>query len=243
MDDTAAGLRRRLFDAAARMRKQRKEPPAPEGVTPAEMYAIMAVSRLEGEGRKVRSGDIAKCGQATPSAVSQTLKSLEEKGLITRQRDKGDSRAVTVHLTEDGRAFSARGRELHEQMIDKVLTYLGPEDAEHLVRIVERLADFPACEAAPAQQNGCAQAGCPVASADASPASAANADHAGASFASGAGTDNADVVAGDLASAANAGHAGTVASEVAGAAAGAGAALSPGASSQTASAEGGVPCA
>lgn len=243
MDDTAAGLRRRLFDAAARMRKQRKEPPAPEGVTPAEMYAIMAVSRLEGEGRKVRSGDIAKCGQATPSAVSQTLKSLEEKGLITRQRDKGDSRAVTVHLTEDGRAFSARGRELHEQMIDEVLTYLGPEDAEHLVRIVERLADFPACEAAPAQQNGCAQAGCPVASADASPVSAANADHAGASFASGAGTDNADVVAGDLASAANAGHAGTVASEVADAAAGASAVLSPGASSQTASTKGGAPCA
>ena len=191
MDDTAAGLRRRLFDAA-----------------------IMAVSRLEGEGKKVRSGDIAKCGQATPSAVSQTLKSLEEKGLITRQRDKGDSRAVTVHLTEDGRAFSARGRELHEQMIDEVLTYLGPEDAEHLVRIVERLVDFPACEAARAQQNGCAQAGCPVASADASPASAANA-----------------------------GHAGTVASEVADAAAGAGAVLSPGASSQIASTKGGASCA
>jgi len=214
VDDTAAGLRRRLFDAAARMRKQRQEPPAPKGITPAEMYAIMVVSRLEGEGRKVRPGDIAKCGQATPSAVSQTLKSLEEKGLITRQRDKGDSRAVTVHLTKEGRAFSARGRELHEQMIDEVLTYLGPEDAEHLVRIVERLVDFPACEAARAQQNGCAQAGCPVASADASPASAANA-----------------------------GQAGTVASEVAGAAAGAGAVLSPGASSQTASTKGGAPCA
>lgn len=78
-----------MDDTAARMRKQRQEPPAPKGITPAEMYAIMAVSRLEGEGRKVRPGDIAKCGQATPSAVSQTLKSLEEKGLITRQRDKG----------------------------------------------------------------------------------------------------------------------------------------------------------
>ena len=214
MDDTAAGLRRRLFDAAARMRKHRQEPPTPKGITPAEMYAIMAVSRLEGEGRKVRSGDIAKCGQATPSAVSQTLKSLEEKGLITRQRDKGDSRAVTVHLTENGRAFSARGRELHEQMIDEVLTYLGPEDAEHLVRIVERLVDFPACKAARAQQNGCAQAGYPIASAGASSASTADA-----------------------------GQAGAVASEVAGAAAGAGAVLSPDASSQTASAEGGAPCA
>lgn len=135
----------------------------------------MAVSRLEGEGRSVRSGDIAKCGHATPSAVSQTLKSLEEKGLITRQRDKGDSRAVTVHLTDDGRAFSARGREVHEQMIDGVLTYLGPEDAEHFVRIVERLADFPASEVVRAQQKGCAQADNPVAGADASPACATGA--------------------------------------------------------------------
>lgn len=213
MDDTAAGLRRRLFDAAARMRKQRQEPPAPKGITPAEMYAIMAVSRLEGEGRKVRSGDIAKCGQATPSAVSQTLKSLEEKGLITRQRDKGDSRAVTVHLTEDGRTFSARGRELHEQMIDEVLTYLGSEDAEHLVRIVERLADFPACNAAQAQQGGCAQAGRPEASADAGPVSAVNAGQAGA-----AESEAAGIAAGDPACAV-------------------------GGSSQTASEEGGAPCA
>ena len=203
MDDTAAGLRRRLFDAAARMRKQRQEPAAPKGVTPAEMYAIMAVSRLEGEGRSVRSGDIAKCGHATPSAVSQTLKSLEEKSLITRQRDKGDSRAVTVHLTEDGRAFSTRGRELHEQMIDEVLTYLGPEDAEQFVRIMERLADFPACKAAQAQRDRCAQAGSPAADADASPASDADAANAAAD-----------------------GHASAV-----------------GPSSQTASAEGGVPCA
>ena len=119
-----------------------------------------------------------------------------------------------MHLTEDGRAFSARGRELHEQMIDEVLTYLGPEDAEHLVRIVERLVDFPACKAVRAQQNGCAQAGYPIASAGASPASTADA-----------------------------GQAGAVASEVAGAAAGAGAVLSPGASSQTASTKGGAPCA
>ena len=38
----------------------------PKGITPAEMYAIMAVSRLEGEGRNVRPGDIAKCGHGNP---------------------------------------------------------------------------------------------------------------------------------------------------------------------------------
>ena len=201
MDDTAAGLRHRLFVAGARMRKQRQEPAAPKGVTPAEMYAIMAVSRLEGEGRSVRSGDIAKCGHATPSAVSQTLKSLEEKGLITRQRDKGDSRAVTVHLTEEGRAFSARGRELHEQMIDEVLTYLGPEDAEHLVRIVERLAEFPACKAAQTQRDRCAQSGGSAAGADANFGSNADADYAGAAASRSACAAADDAAAGDLASA------------------------------------------
>ena len=227
MDDTAAGLRRRLFDAAARMRKQRQEPPAPKGITPAEMYAIMAVSRLEGEGRKVRPGDIAKCGQATPSAVSQTLKSLEEKGLITRQRDKGDSRAVTVHLTKEGRAFSARGRELHEQMIDGVLAYLGPEDAEHLVRIVERLADFPASEAVLAQQGGRAQGGSSAAGASASSVSGADTGQAGAASSHAVGT---------------AMDAGASAPEASGVVAGDPASAS-GASSQTASAEGGHPCA
>lgn len=169
---------------------------------------------LEGEGGRFDPAT-SPSRQATPTAVSQTLKSLEEKGLITRQRDKGDSRAVTVHLTEDGRAFSARGRELHEQMIDEVLTYLGPEDAEHLVRIVERLVDLPACKAVRAQQNGCAQAGCPVASAGASPASTADA-----------------------------GQAGAASSHAVGTAMDAGAAFSAAdVSSQTASAEGGHPCA
>lgn len=227
MDDTAAGLRRRLFDAAARMRKQRQEPPAPKGITPAEMYAIMSVSRLEGEGRKVRPGDIAKCGQATPSAVSQTLKSLEEKGLITRQRDKGDSRAVTVHLTKEGRAFSARGRELHEQMIDGVLTYLGPEDAEHLVRIVERLADFPASEAVLAQQGGRAQGGSSAAGASASSVSGAGTGQAGAASSHAVGT---------------AMDAGASAPEALGVVAG-NPACAVDAPSQTASAEGGHPCA
>ena len=154
-------------------------------------------------------------GLSSPSTVHVHLKALEEKGLITRQRDKGDSRAVTVHLTKEGRAFSARGRELHEQMIDGVLTYLGPEDAEHLVRIVERLADFPASEAVLAQQGGRAQAGSSAAGASVSPVSGADT-----------------------------GQAGAASSHAVGTAMDAGAAFSAAdASSQTASAEGGAPCA
>ena len=95
-------LKQRLFAATRRVRKSRSHPPLPEGITPAEGFALMSISQLMSDGKRVRSGDIAKRGHNTPSATSQALRSLEEKGFITRHRDEGDSRGVTVRLTELG---------------------------------------------------------------------------------------------------------------------------------------------
>ena len=95
-------LKQRLFEATRRVRKSRSHRPLPEGITPAEGFVLMSISQLMSDGKRVRSGDIAKRGHNTPSATSQALRSLEEKGFITRHRDEGDSRGVTVRLTELG---------------------------------------------------------------------------------------------------------------------------------------------
>lgn len=141
-EDSKADLRKRMFNAAARMRNQRIGTRPPEGVTHAEAFAIMVIARMERAGQKARPGDVARQSNTTPSAISQTLKSLEAKGLVTRQRDKDDCRTVTVSLTETGCKFDELGRQAHERMIGEVLDYLGPKDASSFVRIVERLADF-----------------------------------------------------------------------------------------------------
>ena len=171
MDESKAELRQRMFQAAVRMRKRRPTPPAPAGLTQAEVLAVMAIDRLEREGGRVRSGDVARCSHTTPSAISQTLKSLETKGLITRQRAEGDSRGVTVHLTDEGRAFNARGRQMHEQRIDDILDYLGPDDASEFVRILERLADF--VEERHGDAPGAVSAACAATSAACGPAASA----------------------------------------------------------------------
>ena len=80
-------LKQRLFAATRRVRKSRSHPPLPEGITPAEGFVLMSISQLMSDGKRVRSGDIAKRGHNTPSATSQALRSLEEKGFITRHRD------------------------------------------------------------------------------------------------------------------------------------------------------------
>ena len=99
VDQSIEELKQRLFAATRRMHKSRSHPPLPEGITPTEGFVLMSISQLMSDGKRVRSGDIAKRGHSTPSATSQALKSLEEKGFITRHRDEGDSRGVTVQLT------------------------------------------------------------------------------------------------------------------------------------------------
>lgn len=142
MDDSMLKLRQRLFEAINRLRRERVHPPVPSCVTQTEGFVLMVVAHMEQCGRRVRSGELAKFSHSTPSAVSQVLKSLEEKGFVSRQRDEGDCRGVTVHLTEAGWGIDKRNRRLHDQRLDDLLAYLGEDDAREFVRIMERLATF-----------------------------------------------------------------------------------------------------
>ena len=89
-----------------------------------------------------RPGMLAACSHATPGAVSQTLKSLEEKGLIVRRRGEGDPCSVTISLTDAGHEFEKEGRRLHDERFMHMLEFLGEDDAREFVRIVNRMLEF-----------------------------------------------------------------------------------------------------
>ena len=142
VDQSIEKLKQRLFAATRRMHKSRSHPPLPEGITPTEGFVLMSISQLMSDGKRVRSGDIAKRGHSTPSATSQALKSLEEKGFITRHRDEGDSRGVTVQLTELGWKYEQMNRRMHDCRLEELLEYLGEDDAREFARITERVSNF-----------------------------------------------------------------------------------------------------
>ena len=105
------------------MRQRRSTPPLPPGITRGEINALMMLSMMETHGEVVRPGMLAACSHATPGAVSQTLKSLEEKGLIVRRRGEGDSRSVTISLTDAGHEFEKEGRRLHDERFMHMLEF------------------------------------------------------------------------------------------------------------------------
>ena len=143
MSESLEALRNEMFETMQRMRQRRSTPPLPPGITRGEINALMMLSIMEARGEAVRPGILAACSHATPGAVSQTLKSLEEKGLIVRRRGRGgDSRSVTISLTNAGREFEKEGRRLHDERFMHMLEFLGEDDAREFVRIVNRMLEF-----------------------------------------------------------------------------------------------------
>lgn len=142
MTDSFIETKRELYELMQRSRRERFTPPTPEGVTPSEARTMMAIGGLRQTCEDIRPGRVAEMTHTTPSALSQTFKTLEEKGLIERHRASGDYRAVSVSLTEEGERFAAEGRRLRDEHMDAVMQYVGVEDMQHLVRIMRKVVEF-----------------------------------------------------------------------------------------------------
>lgn len=113
-----------------------------EGVTPVEMRVLVVVLFSTEREEEVRPSLLSSSLGTTKSALSQVLRSLEEKGLISRRRSERDSRAVTVELTERGRATLEEIRDECDREMTELVDYIGLDDLRYLKRTVDRITDF-----------------------------------------------------------------------------------------------------
>lgn len=141
MDESMDDLKRRFFEIADRFRRSRLDAEMPDGATTMEARALMALRSMQGEGVDVRSSALACAVHTSPSAISQTLRSLEGKGWVERRRSAGDSRAVQVELTELGAAVEARCRKKRAERMDAIFERIGEHDLRVMVDALERVVE------------------------------------------------------------------------------------------------------
>jgi DNA-binding MarR family transcriptional regulator len=92
------------------------------------------------KGNSVLPGAISSEMNISTARIATVLRSLEAKGLITRQIDQTDRRKILVNLTPKGLEEAKKQQEVTVKMIVNILKLLGAQDAKELVRIVDRLA-------------------------------------------------------------------------------------------------------
>ena len=141
-DDRYAAEKRALANLFHRMHNPNFQPPTAPGLTDSETFVLLHIGMAASDGTDIRPSQLARHARMTPSALSQTLKRLEEKGCIVRTRASGDSRSVSIDVTEKGSDLIEQARRLRNDAYSAVLDYLGPRDVAELTRILNRIADF-----------------------------------------------------------------------------------------------------
>ncbi|BCW38087.1 hypothetical protein StoSoilA2_41430 [Arthrobacter sp. StoSoilA2] len=100
----------------------------PEGELTAAQLSLLSMISDGG----LRVGDIAKnLGIKVPSATEQIIK-LERSGLVSRQPDVNDSRAVQVVITKAGRVAVESANQRRNAMVAGLLQELSSDEVEQL---------------------------------------------------------------------------------------------------------------
>lgn len=79
----------------------------PLGLTHVQFVLLASVAWLTREGEPVTQVQLAQHAGADPMMTSQVVRSLAERGLMTRARHPGDTRAVSLQLTSAGHEMVA----------------------------------------------------------------------------------------------------------------------------------------
>ena len=85
----------------------------------------------------LRMGQIAQRARLAKQTMTTLVRMCERDGLVARERDSEDSRAVRVHLTRRAREFEPVADEVLRELDERVLTALGERRRDALARALK----------------------------------------------------------------------------------------------------------
>ena len=88
---------------------------------------------------QVSARDVVEWMGLSRQTISNTLRALEVKGMITRTRDAADARMMTIRLTEEGRTSVERSLVEQFELDSAVFAALTPEERDQLASLLDRV--------------------------------------------------------------------------------------------------------
>jgi DNA-binding MarR family transcriptional regulator len=118
-----------LHGLTRRLRRAQAERLAPLGLTPAQERALRMIARSE---EPLRMTEIADRLGIVPRSLTTVIDALEEDGLVRREVDPSNRRAILLHLTDRGTAVRDELREARRSAAEDLFAPLGNADREAL---------------------------------------------------------------------------------------------------------------
>lgn len=113
---------------------------APLGLTHAQYSLLSSLLGMERSGLRPSQRQLADHTGLEALYVSKLARTLEAAGLIERDRDPVDTRAVHLSLTDHGREVTRRAITVVQQLLDRLLEPLGGLDGRRTEVFARELA-------------------------------------------------------------------------------------------------------
>jgi DNA-binding MarR family transcriptional regulator len=122
-----------LHRLTKRLRRAQAERLAPLGLTPAQERALRIIIRSE---EPPRMTELADQLGIVPRSVTTVIDALEEAGLVHREIDPRNRRAIRLHLTERGRSYRDDMREARRRAAEDLFAPLTAQDRKALAQLL-----------------------------------------------------------------------------------------------------------
>jgi DNA-binding MarR family transcriptional regulator len=125
-----------LHGLTRRLRRSQLDGLAPLGLTPAQGRALRLIARSE---EPLRMTELADQLGIVPRSVTTVVDALEEAGLVHREVDPRNRRAILLRLTERGGVVRSGLREARERAAEELFAPLSDQERATLGELLARL--------------------------------------------------------------------------------------------------------
>jgi DNA-binding MarR family transcriptional regulator len=136
-DDGTAALGDLLMRAARTLRRRFGAVLAPWDLSPHQARALRVVSSRDG----VRLSELAEALRIAPRSATEVADGLQERGLVRRESDPADRRAVVLRPTDAGRRVQQEVDDARAADAEELFGRLSGSDRAELARILRALTD------------------------------------------------------------------------------------------------------
>ncbi len=131
---------RRFFSSISQFHKLRFGDLFPD-MTKMDGMTLLTIAHFNCEHgeERITTSKLAGAMKTKASAISRTLKNLEEKGLIERTVNQADRRNTYVELTDQGRKVLEECKRMFDEVLEASLSKMSSEDMERLIGYLDEL--------------------------------------------------------------------------------------------------------
>jgi DNA-binding MarR family transcriptional regulator len=137
MGEETSPTAQRLMNAMLQFKRLGPHPQAFGGCKPSEMRVLFCIKHGTSQSNPtMKVSEISKRLLVTSPLITQLLKRLEANGLIEKQVDTSDKRAVGIRLTEKGEQVTIEAESVLLAKMEGLAEYLGEEDSTQLADLL-----------------------------------------------------------------------------------------------------------